>query len=115
MSDAEQNTVTRNDEQSRYEIHVGDTLAGFVEFAPDTSRRVVLTHTEVDPAFKGRGLAATLVNESLGDLARRGETVVPRCPFVVSYLKENEIAGLVVDWPHQADAGDSASPGEQSG
>lgn len=92
-------TVTRNDAAGRYEIHVGDVLGGFTEFEADARGRLVFPHTEVDPAFKGKGLATTLVKDALTDVAARGETVVPLCPFVRRYLRENEVPGLEVDWP----------------
>lgn len=91
--------VERNDDESRYEVWVGEVLGGFTEFAPDTHGRLVLPHTEIDPAFKGQGLGTTLVREALEDLARRGETVVPRCPFVVRHLRSEEVEGLSVAWP----------------
>ena len=92
-------TVTRNDEVGRYEIHVGEVLGGFTEFTTDARGRLVFPHTEIDPAFKGRGLASVLVSRAMEDVAARGETVVPRCPFVVRYLRENDVAGLTVAWP----------------
>jgi predicted GNAT family acetyltransferase len=110
----DETTVTRNDETSRYEIHVGDAVGGYAAFVTSRSGRVIMTHTEIDPTFKGQGLGSILVNEALSDLARQGAIVVPRCPFVAHYLQGNEIAGLVVDWPDDADAADAATPGEQS-
>lgn len=104
-------TVVRNDESGRYEIRAGDVVAGFTEFRVRNGR-LIFPHTEIDPAFAGRGLGSTLVSEALADVARRGEIVVPVCPFVVRYLKENEVPGLVVDWPHTDDAQDAATPGE---
>ncbi|KRA26054.1 acetyltransferase [Microbacterium sp. Root61] len=92
-------TVTRNDEAGRYEIHVGEVLGGFTEFVPDARGRLVFPHTEVDPAFKGKGLASVLVSQAMTDVASRGETVVPQCPFVVRYLRENDVPGLTIDWP----------------
>lgn len=92
-------TVTRNDEAGRYEIHVDDVLGGFTKFRPDAQGRLHFPHTEVDPAFKGKGLGTTLVAEAMADLARRGETVVPHCPFVARYLRENEVPGLTIEWP----------------
>lgn len=108
----EQTTVTRNEQKSRYEIHVGDTLGGFTYFRPAEGDRVVMPHTEIDPSFKGQGLGSILVGEALADLARRGDVVVPVCPFVSHYLRENDVAGLVVDWPEQADRTDAANPPE---
>ncbi|HET6301617.1 GNAT family N-acetyltransferase [Microbacterium sp.] len=91
-------TVTRNDEAGRYEIHVGDVLAGFTRFEPTPNGELIFPHTEIDPAFSGRGLGKTLVSEALADVARRGERIIPLCPFVRRYLRENDVEGLDVDW-----------------
>ncbi|QEW01777.1 GNAT family N-acetyltransferase [Microbacterium lushaniae] len=107
-------TVTRNDEQSRYEIHVGDRLGGFLVLEPSEEGAVNLPHTQIDPDFKGQGLGTTLVAEALADLARRGEAVRPTCPFVTHYLRENEVAGLIVDWADD-DPEEAAAPSESSG
>ena len=104
MTDTEQITVTRNDEEHRYEVHVGDVLAGFTTFRIDSRGRLLFPHTEVDPAFRGRGLAQAVVSEAMTDAARRGETVVPLCPVVVRYLRENEVPGLDIDWPSRVGA-----------
>jgi uncharacterized protein len=112
MTESAKTTVTRNEERARYEIRVDDAVAGFLLVRPAADGRVVLPHTEVDPAYKGQGLGVTLASEALADLARRGDVVVPECPFVQHYLKENEVAGLVVEWPDEDDATDAASPAE---
>ncbi len=95
----EELTVYRDDADGRYEIRVGDVLGGYTEFRPDAHGRLVFPHTEVDPAFRGRGLAGVLIERAMADVAARGETVVPRCPFVRKYLRENDVPGLTVDWP----------------
>ena len=92
-------TVVRNDEDARYEIHVGDVLAGFTQFRVDRAGRYLYPHTAVDPAFRGRGLAQRVVADAMADASRRGETVVPHCPVVVKYLQENDVPGLNVEWP----------------
>jgi predicted GNAT family acetyltransferase len=100
-ADTEATHVQRNDAESRYEIRVGDVLGGFTEFEPDSHGRLVFPHTEIDPAFKGQGLGSILVEQALADLARRGETIVPRCPFVVRYLHRHEVEGLAIAWPNE--------------
>lgn len=91
--------VTRNEDAGRYEIRVGETLGGFAEFSLDGRGRLVFRHTEIDPAFAGKGLGSTLAREALTDVAARGETMVPRCPFIVRFLEQNEVEGLSIDWP----------------
>ena len=107
--------VTFNEEKERYEIHLGEERAGVAIATPAEGDRLVFAHTVIDPAFGGRGLGTILVGEALADAARRGKIVVPECPFVVKYLQENEVAGLIIDWPVEEDAINAASPGEQAG
>lgn len=97
MSDV---TVTRNEDASRYEIHSGETLAGFVRFdrRPGTIR---FTHTEVDPAFQGAGIAGRLAEEALKDAAASGDTIIPLCPYIEKYLRSHEVPGAVISWPER--------------
>lgn len=108
MTDAPEITVSRNDEAGRYEIQTGDTVAGFTEFLVDRKGRLVFPHTSIDPAFAGQGLGSILVSRALADVAARGETVVPVCPFVVKYLRSHTVDGLDVHWRTTADEAGSA-------
>lgn len=90
--------VVRNDAAEQYEIVVDGTVAGVTEFVPDSGGRLIFPHTAIDPAFGGRGLGTTLVGEAMADVAARGETVVPVCPFVIKYLKSHEVPGLDIHW-----------------
>lgn len=91
--------VTRNEDRSRYDIHVGDVLAGFTEVVYDGHGRAVFPHTEIDHAFSGRGYGGILVGAAMTDAAARGETVVPQCSFVARYLEKREVPGLDIHWP----------------
>ena len=74
-------TVRDNPTEHRYEIQDGDQLAGVSEYKL-TQHKIAFTHTQVDPAFNGRGLAHQLVTEELDDARRRGLAVLPFCPYV---------------------------------
>jgi uncharacterized protein len=89
--------VTRNDAKSRYEIRIGDTVAGFAAFRSHPGR-VEFTHTVVDPDFEGQGLGSTLVRDALADASTREETIVPFCPFVSAWLKRHSGFEGTVDW-----------------
>lgn len=89
--------VTRNDEKSQYEIRIGNTIAGYSAFRSRPGR-VAFTHTVVDPGFEGQGLGSTLVRDALTDVAARGETIVPLCPFVQAWLKRHPDFEGSVDW-----------------
>jgi len=96
-------TVTRNDDASRYEITVGDVLAGFAEFDL-RSGAIRFTHTEIDPAFQGRGLAGILAKAALTDAAASGDAIVPLCPYIAKYLETHEIPGAEIRWPKRPGA-----------
>ncbi len=84
--DALPTTVTDAPASSRYEVRDGEGhLAGFAAYQR-ADHLVVLTHTEVDPAFEGRGVGSALVRGALDDLRARGVPVLPLCPFVRAFL-----------------------------
>jgi predicted GNAT family acetyltransferase len=94
--------VTDNPRASRYELWLGTTRAGFIQYRAEPGR-VVLIHTEVDPALAGQGLGERLVAGALADLRAHGLKLVPLCPFVRAYVRRHpDQAGLV--------AGDPAAP-----
>ncbi|MGW9158957.1 GNAT family N-acetyltransferase [Microbacterium sp. NPDC055665] len=103
-------TVTRDDEESRYEIRSDDVLAGFAVFdlRPGTIR---FLHTEVDPAFQGQGLAGKLAAAALADATERGEAIVPLCPYIAKYLETHEVPGADIRWP-KSPSGPVGSAGE---
>lgn len=80
--------VVDNPERQRYELYVGDDLAGQIAYAPRNGA-VTLIHTEIEPAFKGQGLGNAIVAAALEDLQERGLRMIPVCPFVRSYLERH--------------------------
>ncbi|MEU2348068.1 GNAT family N-acetyltransferase [Modestobacter sp. NPDC049651] len=59
-------------------------------------RLVVFTHTEVDPAQRGRGVANELARQALEQVRASGRRVAPVCPFIAAYLRRHpEYADLV--------------------
>jgi uncharacterized protein len=80
--------ITDNPEARRYEARLGDQLAGWVEYGRVESRFVAL-HTEVPPAFVGRGIASALVRRVLDDARAAGLKVTPRCPFFAAHFERH--------------------------
>lgn len=77
--------VRRNDERDRYELVVDGHLVGVADYRVDGDV-VTLPHTEIDPAQRGRGLGAILVQGALDDVRAQGRTVVPTCWYVREYI-----------------------------
>lgn len=92
-------TVTRNEQSGRYEIMVEGAVAGFSSVL-ESDTHIAFTHTEVDDAYQGQGLASRLAAESLADAVARGKTIIPLCPYIAKYLERHEIEGAVVEWPN---------------
>lgn len=93
MSEVE---VSNNTELSRYEGRVDGELAGFAEYHLRSSS-IVFTHTEVDPAFEGKGVAGSIVRQSLDQIRAAGVyDVIPQCPYYRRWIEKHpEYADLV--------------------
>ena len=75
-------------EAHRYELHLDGRRIGLLAYR-ERKGRVAFTHTEVSPGCEGRGFGSRLVAGALDDARRRGQVVVPICPFVTSYIQEH--------------------------
>jgi uncharacterized protein len=76
-------------EWARFEVHVDGKLAGFAQYrvAPGT---ITFTHTEIDDAYGGKGLAGKLVRAALDAARTRGLAVLPECPYVRRWIERHE-------------------------
>jgi hypothetical protein len=75
-------------ESSRFEIRLGDELAGLLQYRLQ-GESISLLHTEIDERFEGRGLGSRLIAFALDDARARGLAVLPFCPFVKAYLERH--------------------------
>lgn len=79
--------VVRNDVGThRFIIEVDGVEAGFTQYEQFTKMRD-FSHTEIDEAFAGRGLAGKLVREALTQTKQEGLAVEATCPVVQRFLK----------------------------
>jgi predicted GNAT family acetyltransferase len=67
---------------------VDGELAGFTEARP-RGEVVLFPHTEIDPEFRGRGLATELVQAALDDVRKRGLKIRATCSIVRAFLDEH--------------------------
>jgi uncharacterized protein len=91
-------SLDRNDAESRYEVRLGAALGGYARYRAD-ARRIVFTHTVVDPEHEGHGLGSRLAKYALDDAVERGLIIVSECPFIGAYLKKHEEYEDSVRWP----------------
>lgn len=75
-------------EAKRYEARIDGALAGVAEYMR-TPELIAFVHTEVDPAFEGRGVGGALVRRSLDDARAAGLAVLPVCPFYSGWIAKH--------------------------
>ncbi|MDB5878146.1 MAG: family N-acetyltransferase [Variovorax sp.] len=87
--------IADNPAQHRYEAMLGSELAGFCEYNLLTEA-IMFTHTEVLPAFEGKGVGSALAKHVLDRARSDGKHVIPVCQFIAAYIrKHREYADLV--------------------
>ncbi|QIS01899.1 GNAT family N-acetyltransferase [Nocardia brasiliensis] len=89
--------LEHNVADTRFEIYLDDTLAGYADYAErDDPKTREFHHTMTFPEFRGRGVAAQVVEFALKDSRANGYAVVPTCWYVEKYIAEHrEYADLV--------------------
>jgi uncharacterized protein len=88
--------ILERPDRRRFELTVGGHLAGFVRYAL-AEDVITFIHTEIEPAFDGRGLGSRLARWVLDDARRRALRVRPQCPFIAAYIRSHpEYHDLVV-------------------
>ncbi|MGX2998536.1 GNAT family N-acetyltransferase [Streptomyces sp. JNUCC 64] len=88
-------TVVDVPDRQRYEARLGEVLAGFAQYIR-TTELIAFVHTEVDPAFEGRGVGGALVRTSLDEARAAGTSVLAVCPFSSGWIARHpEYADLL--------------------
>lgn len=87
-------TVTA--ETNRFTIAVDGNTVGLVDFIDRDGRRI-FPHTEIQPAYEGRGLATILVAAALEATRDAGLRIVPSCSMVSGYIAKHPEYQPLVD------------------
>lgn len=81
--------IQDNAEANRFEARVDGRLAGFAEYMI-ANKLIIFTHTEVDPAYEGKGIGSALVRAALDAVRDEGSReVMPLCPFVKAWMQRH--------------------------
>jgi predicted GNAT family acetyltransferase len=87
--------VTEDADAERFDATISGRPAGHVGYRV-ADGRMTIPHTEVDPAFGGKGVGSRLAVAALDAARERGLAVVPQCPFITKYIERHpEYAELV--------------------
>jgi low temperature requirement protein LtrA/predicted GNAT family acetyltransferase len=87
----------RDDPGNRqYTVDVDGRPAGKAEYRL-RGETYLFVHTEVDPEFRGLGVANRLAQFALDDVRAQGRTLVAICPFIAAFVKRHPEYDAIVD------------------
>ncbi|MXN92275.1 N-acetyltransferase [Flavobacterium sp. Sd200] len=92
-------TFKINEEENQFELHTQGGIA-FLEFIRE-GEKIYLTHTETPVALRGRGIAASLVKQTLQCAKDNGLTVVPSCSYVAHYVNNHPEWNIILSDGYQ--------------
>jgi predicted GNAT family acetyltransferase len=76
-------------DRRRFEVRTADgTTIGRADYER-MGPVLAFTHTEVDPAHEGQGVASVLVGEALDQVRTSGRRIVAYCPYVRAWLRRH--------------------------
>lgn len=76
-------------EAKRFEARLDGELAGVAEYLL-TDGLITFSHTEIDPAFEGRGVGSALARAALDQVRAEGDRkVLPLCPFIKGWIQRH--------------------------
>src|SRR5258708_5368614 len=71
----------RDADGHRYRALIGSDEVAFAEVDAIGKTSLLIKHTEVLPAFEGRGIGGKLVRHMLVEARSQGRSVIPICPY----------------------------------
>jgi predicted GNAT family acetyltransferase len=80
-------TVTNDVTAARFTLHLDGELVSRADYSIDGTV-VTVPHVETDPAHRGRGFAAVLMDGVIESLRADGLTIRPICSYAAGYLDE---------------------------
>lgn len=72
---------------SRFELLLDGERVGLADYSLDGDAMTV-AHVETDPAHRGQGFAAVLMQGVLDSVRTNGQTIRPICPYAAAYMRE---------------------------
>ena len=58
-------------------------------FSKAGTQRIIIDHTSVPDAFRGKGVGLRLVERAVADARAAGKKIIPLCPFAASQFRRH--------------------------
>lgn len=89
MSEAFDIRLEEGETKGRYVVDAPDGSAAEMTFTRVGSRQVIIDHTGVPDAFRGKGVGVLLVARAVEDARAAGKTIIPLCPFAAAQFRHH--------------------------
>ena len=81
--------ISDNASRHQYELLQDGHVAAHIVYRMHGTGTIELVHTEVEPAYEGKGLASQVAKFALDDARSRGLKVIPTCSYVAGWIKKH--------------------------
>jgi predicted GNAT family acetyltransferase len=98
--------VTDHRDQAQFVAEVEGKRAGVAEYMLTDQGVLVLTHTEVNRAYEGRGVGSALARAVLDQARARQLSVFPICPFMAGWIDRHRDYADLLYRPKRSSVGD---------
>ncbi len=71
---------TESETKGRYVVRI-DGAEAELTYSRAGETRIIIDHTQVPEALKGRGIGVMLVSRAVEDARAEGKKIIPLCPF----------------------------------
>lgn len=88
MSDAIEITLEETDTKGRYSTTV-DGHEAEMTYSRAGDATIIIDHTFVPDALRGRGIGEALVQRGVEDARAQGRSIIPLCPFAKAQIERH--------------------------
>lgn len=89
MSETFDIRLEEGDSKGRYVVDAPDGSVAEMTFTKVGARQLIIDHTGVPDAFRGKGVGAALVARAVADFRAQGKKVMPLCPFAAAQFRRH--------------------------
>lgn len=82
--------ITHDPEKHIFTAYNDDnTRMGEIGYSPQGAGRILATHTRVEDAFQGRGIARELLDALAAHAEKEGLVITPLCSYVIAQFEKD--------------------------
>lgn len=89
MSDLPDIQHSESDTKGRYFMRLDSGHEAEMTYSKAGSDLVIIDHTGVPDAFRGKGAGLALVSRAIADFRAAGKKVMPLCPFAAAQFRRH--------------------------